>query len=130
MSDIILSKGTRREILLDKISKLSLKAGDLIIVRDRADFGMFVEMINGNIAFCEHACPILCVEGGLERATREDLIEALRFVDSQAAENASGAQALPFGIEKVERWETEFGDSAVYAKDYDKLLNLYRKAVQ
>lgn len=82
MSEIIVPQSVRRQILLDNIAKLELNPGDIVIVRDQDDFQMFVDLIHQGIAFSPHQNPVLCLEGGVERATREDLEAALEFLDS------------------------------------------------
>jgi hypothetical protein len=82
MSEIIIPQSVRRQILLDNLAKLSLQPGDIVIVRDQKDFQMFVDMINQGIALSPHQNPVLCIEGGIERATREDLEAALEFLDN------------------------------------------------
>jgi len=67
-----------------RIEKLSLAPGDLIIVRDEGDMSMFLEMTNQGIGFTPHANPVLLVRGGLEKASRQDLLEALSVIDQQS----------------------------------------------
>lgn len=69
-----------------RVSKLSLQPGDLLIVRDPADMSMFLEMTQQGIGFTQYANPVLLVPGGLEKATRQELIEALSVIDQAAAE--------------------------------------------
>jgi hypothetical protein len=64
-----------------RVEKLSLGPNDLIIVRDEADMDTFIQMTNQGIGFSPYANPILLIRGGLEKATRQDLIEALSVMD-------------------------------------------------
>jgi hypothetical protein len=66
-----------------RVEKLSLAPGDLIIVRDEADMATFLEMTQQGIGFAPHSNPVLLVQGGLEKASRQDLIEALAVLDKQ-----------------------------------------------
>lgn len=64
-----------------RIEKLSLGPNDLIIVRDEADMSTFIEMTNQGVGFSPYANPVILVRGGLEKATRQDLLEALSVID-------------------------------------------------
>jgi hypothetical protein len=66
-----------------RIAKLSLSPGDLIIVRDEGDMSCFIEMTNQGIGFSPYANPVLLIRGGLEKASRQDLLEALSVLDQQ-----------------------------------------------
>ena len=79
------------EQLKIQVEKLSLQPGDLLIVRDEADMSTFIEMTQQGVGFTPYANPILLVRGGLERASRQDLIEALSVIDQHAAELARSA---------------------------------------
>jgi hypothetical protein len=74
-----------------QVEKLSLQPNDLLIVRDEADMSMFIEMARQGTGFTPYANPVLLVKGGLERATRQDLIEALSVIDQVAADKARTA---------------------------------------
>jgi hypothetical protein len=76
------------EILKERIEKLSLGPNDLVIVRDESDMSTFLEMTQQGIGFSPYANPVLLIRGGLEKASREDLIEALSVIDQHAAERA------------------------------------------
>jgi hypothetical protein len=67
-----------------KIEKLSLQPNDLIIVRDESDMNTFIEMTQHGIGFSPYANPVLLIRGGLEKASRQDLLEALSVIDQQA----------------------------------------------
>jgi hypothetical protein len=68
----------------DRIAKLSLQPNDLIIVRDESDMSTFLEMTQQGIGFSPYANPVILVRGGLEKATRQDLLEALSVIDQQS----------------------------------------------
>ena len=72
-------------LMQDRIEKLSLGPNDLIIVRDETYMSTFIEMTNQGVGFTPYANPVLLVRGGLEKATRQDLLEALSVID-QATE--------------------------------------------
>jgi len=67
--------------LKSRIEKLSLAPNDLIIVRDEADMSTFLEMTNQGIGFSPYSNPVLLIRGGLEKASRQDLLEALSVID-------------------------------------------------
>ena len=69
------------QLMKDRIEKLSLGPGDLIIVRDETDMSTFMEMTQQGIGFSPYANPVLLIRGGLEKATRQDLLEALSVID-------------------------------------------------
>jgi hypothetical protein len=68
-------------LMQDRIQKLSLGPADLVIVRDPADMSTFLEMTQQGIGFSPYANPVLLIPGGLERASRQDLLEALSVID-------------------------------------------------
>jgi hypothetical protein len=74
--------------IVERVSKLSLSPGDLIVVRDEGDMDTFIQMTNQGIGFSPYSNPVLLVRGGLEKASRQDLLAALSVVDQQAAERA------------------------------------------
>lgn len=71
------------EQMQERIQKLSLQPNDLVIVRDEADMSTFLEMTQQGIGFTPYANPILLIRGGLEKASRQDLLEALSVIDQQ-----------------------------------------------
>lgn len=71
-------------LMQDRIAKLSLQPNDLIIVRDESDMSTFLEMTQQGIGFSPYANPVILVRGGLEKATRQDLLEALSVIDQQS----------------------------------------------
>lgn len=66
-----------------RIEKLSLGPNDLIIVRDEADMSTFLELTQRGVGFAPYSNPVLLIRGGLEKATRQDLLEALSVIDQQ-----------------------------------------------
>ena len=71
-------------LMQDRIAKLSLQPNDLIIVRDESDMSTFLEMTQQGIGFSPYANPVIIVRGGLEKATRQDLLEALSVIDQHS----------------------------------------------
>ena len=69
--------------LQSRVEKLSLAPGDLIIVCDEGDMSTFIEMTQQGIGFSPYSNPVLLVRGGLEKASRQDLLEALSVIDQQ-----------------------------------------------
>jgi hypothetical protein len=70
-------------LMQDRIEKLSLGPNDLVIVRDEADMSTVIEMTNQGVGFSPYANPVILVRGGLKKATRQDLLEALSVIDQQ-----------------------------------------------
>lgn len=70
-------------LMQERIEKLSLGPNDLVIVRDEADMSTFLELTQQGVGFSPYANPVLLIRGGLERATRQDLLEALSVLDQQ-----------------------------------------------
>jgi hypothetical protein len=73
------------DILKNSVEKLSLGPNDILIVKSQEAMSTFLEMTQQGIGFSKYANPILLVPGGLEKATREDLLDALRILDEKAA---------------------------------------------
>jgi hypothetical protein len=76
------------ELMKERVAKLSLQPNDIIVVRDETDMSTFLEMTNQGIGFSPYSNPVLLVRGGLEKASRQDLLEALSVIDQQAAQIA------------------------------------------
>jgi hypothetical protein len=72
-------------ILREAVEKLSLQPGDILIVKSEEAMGTFLDMTQRGIGFTPYANPILLVPGGLEKASRQELIEALSVIDQSAA---------------------------------------------
>jgi hypothetical protein len=71
------------DILRDSVSKLSLGPDDLLIVKSPEAMSTFLDMTQQGVGFSRYANPILLVPGGLEKATRADLLDALRILDER-----------------------------------------------
>ena len=82
------SEADRFAKMQSRVAKLSLQPNDLLIVRDDRDMDVFLEMTDQGVGFTPYANPVLLVRGGLEKATRQDLLEALSVIDRVAAEQA------------------------------------------
>ena len=74
------------DILRESVEKLSLQPGDLLIVHSPEAMSTFLEMTQAGVGFTHYANPVLLVPGGIEKATRDELIEALSVIDQSAAE--------------------------------------------
>jgi hypothetical protein len=74
------------DILKNSVEKLSLGPNDILIVKSQEAMSTFLEMTQAGIGFSQYANPILLVPGGLEKATREDLLDAIRILDEQEAQ--------------------------------------------
>jgi len=64
----------------ERIEKLSPGPNDLLIVRTEADMQTMIGMSHQGIGFSKYANPVLFIEGVLEKATEEDLLDALRVI--------------------------------------------------
>jgi len=62
------------DILKNSVEKLSLGPNDILIVKSQEAMSTFLEMTQQGIGFSKYANPILLVPGGLEKATRDDII--------------------------------------------------------
>ena len=69
------------QILRESVEKLELGPNDIRIVKSPEAMSTFLEMTQAGVGFSKYANPILLVPGGLEKATREDLLDALRILD-------------------------------------------------
>lgn len=74
-------------ILRESVEKLQLGPKDIVIVKSPEAMSTFLEMTQAGVGFSEYANPILYIPGGLEKATKEDLLDALRILKEQE-ENA------------------------------------------
>jgi hypothetical protein len=81
MANTVNSADRHVSLMQERVEKLSLGPGDLIIVRDETDMSTFLEMTQQGIGISQYANPILLIRGGLEKATRQDLLEALAVID-------------------------------------------------
>jgi hypothetical protein len=82
------------ELMKARIEKLCLGPNDLVIVRDENDMSTFLEMQQAGIGFSPYANPVLLIRGGLEKATRQDLLEALSVVDQVAAQRLADTDSV------------------------------------
>lgn len=73
------------DILKNSVEKLSLGPNDILIVKSPEAMSTFLELTQQGVGFSQYANPILLVPGGLEKATREDLLDAIRILDERAA---------------------------------------------
>lgn len=71
------------DALKDAVGKLSLQPNDLLIVKSPEAMNTFLEMQAQGIGFSPYANPVLLIPGGLEKATRADLMDALHILDER-----------------------------------------------
>ena len=69
------------DILRESVEKLQLGPDDIVIVKSQEAMSTFLEMTQQGVGFSKYSNPILLVPGGLEKASRQDLLEALSAVD-------------------------------------------------
>ena len=79
------------DILRESVEKLSLGPDDILIVKSPEAMSTFLEMTQQGVGFSRYANPILLVPGGLEKATRADLLDALAILDERE-QNAGKAE--------------------------------------
>ena len=82
------------QILRSAVSKLSLGPGDLLIVHSPEAMSTFLEMTQRGIGFSPYANPVLLVPGGIEKASRQDLLEALSVIDQHLAARGEGTEQV------------------------------------
>ena len=82
------------QILRESVEKLSLGPNDIVIVKAQEAMDTFLRMTNEGIGFSKYANPILFVPGGLEKATKEDLLDALRILDERAANEGKAEEQV------------------------------------
>ena len=73
------------QILRESVEKIQLGPDDIIIVKSPEAMSTFLEMTQQGVGFSKYSNPILLVPGGLEKASRQDLLEALSVVDQHIA---------------------------------------------
>jgi hypothetical protein len=73
------------QILRESVQKLELGPNDLLIVKSPEAMSTFLEMTQQGVGFSKYANPVLLIPGGLEKATREDLLDGVRILDERAA---------------------------------------------
>ena len=82
------------QILKDSVEKLSLGPNDILIVKSQEAMSTFLEMTQAGVGFSQYANPVLLVPGGLEKATRDDLLDAIRILDEKAANEGKPEEAV------------------------------------
>ena len=73
------------DMLRESVEKLQLGPDDIVIVKSQEAMSTFLEMTQQGVGFSKYSNPILLVPGGLEKASRQDLLEALSVVDQHIA---------------------------------------------
>ena len=73
------------QILRESVEKLQLGPDDIIIVKSPEAMSTFLDMTQQGVGFSKYSNPILLVPGGLEKASRQDMLEALSVVDQHIA---------------------------------------------
>lgn len=71
------------DILKNAVEKLSLGPKDILVVKSPDAMSTFIELTQRGIGFTPYANPVLLVPGGLEKATKEDLLDALHVLEEQ-----------------------------------------------
>lgn len=75
-----------QDVLRESVEKLTLQPGDILIVHSPEAMATFLDMAQQGVGFAPYANPVLLVPGGIEKATRQELIEALSVIDQSAAD--------------------------------------------
>jgi hypothetical protein len=73
------------QILRESVEKLQLGPDDIVIVKSPEAMSTFLEMTQQGVGFSKYSNPVLLVPGGLEKASRQDLLEALSVLDQHIA---------------------------------------------
>ncbi len=82
------------QILRESVEKLELGPNDLLIVKSPEAMSTFLEMTQAGVGFSQYANPVLLIPGGLEKATREDLQDAIRILDERAANEGKAEEQV------------------------------------
>jgi hypothetical protein len=82
------------DILKNSVEKLELGPNDLLIVKSQEAMSTFLEMTQQGIGFSKYANPVLLIPGGLEKATREDLLDAIHVLDERAANEGKAEEQV------------------------------------
>jgi hypothetical protein len=82
------------QILRESVEKLELDPNDLLIVKSPEAMSTFLEMTQQGVGFSQYANPVLLIPGGLEKATREDLQDAIRILDERAANEGKAEEQV------------------------------------
>jgi len=72
---------TRQEAVILSIEKLRLAQGDIIIVHAEKDMDTLLEMTQQGIGFTPYQNPVLFIKGGIESASKGDLLDALAVLE-------------------------------------------------
>jgi hypothetical protein len=83
-----------KQILCESVEKLTLQPGDILIVHSPEAMSTFLEMTQAGVGFTPYANPVLLVPGGIEKATRQELIEALSVIDQSAADRLKETEGV------------------------------------
>jgi hypothetical protein len=83
-----------QQTLIDAVAKLSLQPGDILIVHSPEAMSTFLEMTQQGVGFTPYANPVLLCPGGVEKATRQELLEALLVIDQSAAEQLKETETV------------------------------------
>jgi hypothetical protein len=81
------------QILRESVQKLELGPNDLLIVKSPEAMSTFLEMTQQGVGLSKYANPVLLIPDGLEKATRDDLLDGVRILDEKAA-NEGKAEEL------------------------------------
>lgn len=71
------------DALTSAVTKLTLGPKDIVIVSSPEAMSTFIEMTQAGVGFSEYANPVLFIPGGLEKATKEDLLDALHVLEER-----------------------------------------------
>lgn len=71
----------RQEAVILSIEKLRLAQGDIIIVHAEKDMDTLLEMTQQGIGFTPYQNPVLFIKGGIESASKGDLLDALAVLE-------------------------------------------------
>lgn len=82
------------QILRESVQKLELGPNDLLIVKSFEAMSTFLEMTQQGVGFSKYANPVLLIPGGLEKATRDDLLDAIRILDERAANEGKTEESV------------------------------------
>jgi hypothetical protein len=82
------------QILRESVSKLSLGPDDILIVHSHEAMSTFLEMTQRGVGFSQYQNPVLLVPGGLEKATKTDLLDALRILEEREKARGEGTEQI------------------------------------
>ena len=75
----------QQSVIRKRLESPPFRAGSVKIVKSPEAMSTFLEMTQQGVGFSKYSNPILLVPGGLEKASRQDLLEALSAVDQHIA---------------------------------------------